>query len=80
MPCFVQAFRKFGEINKDRKLFGNLQISFFAEVGTQEQGQLTDKYTREDKGHANEGWQINKEVMSSKVCTDFDDKDQQVGT
>ena len=47
-----------------------LQISFFAEVGTQGQRQLAVKYTREGEGHANEVWQINPEVVT-KVCTNF---------
>ena len=39
-------------------------------MGPQGQRQLAATYTRE--GHANEGWQIDKDVVS-KICTDFDD-------
>ena len=57
---------------KIKTIFGNLQISFFAEVIPQGQRHLAAKYTRDGEGHANEGWQIKSEVMS-KDCTDFAD-------
>ena len=43
-----------------------------AEVGLQRQRSLAVKYTHEGEGHANEGMQIEKDVVS-KICTDFDD-------
>ena len=51
-------------------VFGHLQRSFFAEVGPQGQRQYAAKYTWEGEGHATEGWQIEKDVVS-KICTDF---------
>ena len=45
---------------------GNLQISFLAG------GELAANFTREGEGHANEGWFIDKDVVS-KICKDFND-------
>ena len=41
-----------------RAVYGKLQISFLAE------GELAAKYPREGEGHANEGWFIDKDVVS----------------
>ena len=59
-----------GDETKIKTVHENLQMSFFAEVGPQGQRQLPAKYTREHKGHAHEGWQINLEVVSN-VCTNL---------
>ena len=61
-----------GDKTNVKAFYGKFQVSFLAEVGPQVQRQLAANYTREGEGHANEGWQINKDVVS-KVCTDFDD-------
>ena len=61
-----------GDETNVKAFYGSLQVSFPAEVGPQEQRQLAATDTREKEGHANEGWQIDKDVVS-KVCTDFDD-------
>ena len=37
-----------------------------------DRGSWQPSATREGEGHANERWQINKDVLS-KVCTEFDD-------
>ena len=44
-----------------------LQISFFAELGTQGQRQLAVKFKREGECDANEVWQINPEVVTQKL-------------
>ena len=44
----------------------------FRFLSLQEQRGVAAKYTREAESHANEGWQIEKDVVS-KICTDFDD-------
>ena len=49
---------------KIKDFCGNLQVSFLAEVGPQGQRQLAAKYTRGGEGHPNEGWEINKDVVS----------------
>ena len=59
-----------GDDSEIKTIYGNLHISFFAEVRPQGQRQLAAKYTCEGEGHADEGWQINKGVVS-RVCTDF---------
>ena len=61
-----------GDETKVKAFYGSLQVSFPAEVGPQEQRQLAATYTREGEGHANEGWQIDKDMVS-KICADFDD-------
>ena len=61
-----------GDETKVKAFCGSLQVSFLAEVGPQGQKQLAATDTREKEGHANEGWQIDEDVVS-KICTDFDD-------
>ena len=55
-----------GDESKVRSFYGKLRISFF--VG----GDLAAKYTREGEGLADEGWFIDKDVVS-KICKDFND-------
>ena len=64
-PCFSKDSRRW-EGTKVEAFHGKLHISFLAE------GELAAKYTREGKGHADEGWFIDKGVMS-KRCTVFTD-------
>ena len=53
-----------GDESKVRSFYGKLQTSFFVE------GDLAAKYTREGEGPADEGWFIDKDVVSN-ICTDF---------
>ena len=49
-----------------RAFHGKLRMSFF--VGRD----IAPKYTREGEGHAEEGWVIDVQVVST-ICTDFND-------
>ena len=57
-----------GNEAKVEAVYGNLQVSFFAEVGPQGWLSLAAKYTREGEGHAQEGWQIEKDVDDHGVA------------
>ena len=72
MQCPSKALRKPEEMRRRSKTFLGLFsfLSFHAEVGPQGQRQLAAG--SEGEGHAIEGWEINKEVVS-KVCTGLDD-------
>ena len=59
-----------GKEARVKAFYGNLQISFLAEVGPQGRRALAANYTREDEGHAIEGRFIIKDVVS-KVCTEL---------
>ena len=66
-PRSSKDSRKWEGMRLRSELFhGKLQISFL--VG----GGVAAEYTREGEGHADEGWCIDKEVVS-KTCTVFDD-------
>ena len=52
-----------GDESKVRAILGKLQVA---------EGELADKCTREGKSHADEGWFIDKHVVS-KICTGFND-------
>ena len=70
---FFKAFKDaLGDESKIKTFYGTLQIPFFAQVGPQRQRHLAAKCTRVGKGHANEGWQINPEMVT-QVCTNFNE-------
>ena len=58
--------------HRSEQFFGNLQVSFFAEVVPQGQRQLAAKYTRQGEGPTDKGWRIIPFHVVSKVCTDLD--------
>ena len=71
--CSSKDSRKLEEMRrKSRPFFGEYSEFLVYYVGPQRQRHLAAKHTRENEGHADEGWQINEEVVSN-VCTDFDD-------
>ena len=55
---FISLKEGSGDETQIRTIFGNLQVSFFAEVVPQGQRQLAAKYTRQGEGPADKGWRI----------------------